>query len=428
MATVAATISRLVRAPADRPARERRAGGRTKRRLARGAIAVALAVTGWIGVSASLGRALSRGDLATGHALAPANAQITGRLAQSLIREDSARRGHDRERGRALALEALRRDATVVPAVVTLGLDAELAGDRTRARRLFAYSERLSRRDLTTQLWALEDAVGRGDVGGALRHYDIALRTSPESADLLFPVLAAASANATVRAPLVRLLAGAPPWAAPFVSYVADHADDPLAAAQLLRAAGDAGFVIPASARAAAVTALARAGYVEQTWNFYVAGRRGLDRRRSRDPRFTADTSAATPLDWTPVESPGISASIQRGDGGGVFEVAAPASAGGAVLRQLQLLPPGRYRLIGHGTGISQPDGERPYWSITCHDGREFGRVDLPDLSRTGGRFGGNIVIPSGCGIQMLQLIARPVSAASGLSAQIDRVELEPAA
>jgi hypothetical protein len=260
-----------------------------------------------------------------------------------------------------------------------------------------------------------------------LNHYDIALRTSPDSGDLLFPVLTAASTNAEVRAPLVRLLASAPPWAAPFVSYVADHGSDPLAVAQLLRAATLAGFAVPASARAATVTALARAGYVEQTWNFYAAGRHGLDRQRARDPSFTGDTIAPTPLDWITVESPGISASMQRSNRGGVFEVSVPASVGGAVLRQLQLLPPGRYRLTGHGTGISQPEGERPYWSITCHDGREFGRVEMPDLARTNGMFGGLIVIPPGCGIQTLQLIVRPVSAASGLAAQLDRVQLGPA-
>jgi hypothetical protein len=356
--------------------------------------------------------------------LAPSDAQITGRLAQSLFSEEAGKR--DLIGARDLARGALRRNGTVIAAVTTLGLSAEVAGDRVRARRLFAYSERLSRRDLTTQIWALEDAVGHGDIGGALRHYDIALRTSPESADLLFPVLAAASGDTAVRSALVRTLAGDPPWAAPFVSYLAENGKDPIVNATVLQRLGLAGFSVPATARVAVVTALTRAGYADQAWSFYASGRPGLDRRRSRDPLFTGDTISPSPLDWTPVESPGISTSIQHGDRGGVFEFSAPASVGGALLRQLQLLPPGKYRLSGHGVGIDQPDGERPYWSVTCHDGRELGRVELPVSNRSARTFDGTFAIPRGCGIQMLQLIARPVSAMTGLSGQIGRVQLEP--
>lgn len=379
---------------------------------------------GWFGVSASLARSVLRGNLEAAHQLAPFDAQIAGRLAQSLFGQDGGKGDH--ARARLLARSALRRDATAGAAVVTLGLNAEVAGDRALARRLFAYSQRLSRRDLTTQMWALEDAVSRGDISGALQHYDVALRTSPESADLLFPVLAAASANAQVRASLVRMLAGQAPWGAPFVTYMVDHNKDPLISATLLREASAAGFAVPASARASVVTALTRAGYANEAWAFYAAQQHGLDRRRSRDPSFTGDTIAPTPLDWTPVESPGISTSIQRGDRGGVFEFAAPSSVGGSLLQQLQLLPAGRYRLSGHGTTMDLPTDERPFWSVTCHDGREFGRIEIPDPARSGGRFDGTFVIPPGCGIQMLQLVARPVSAATGLSGQIDRVQLEP--
>lgn len=414
-------IRRVVSTTTDRPMRRRRR--RKDAMIGRSVVALLLAALGWISVSSTLARVVAHGDIDAGYKLASTNAQIAGRLALSLFQRNGGR--GDLVRARLLARAALRRDATVVPAVVLLGLDADMSGNRNRAHRLFSYSERLSRRDLTTQMWALEDAVGRGDISGALRHYDIALRTSPESGDLLFPVLAAASADAPVRGQLVRLLASEPPWGAPFISYVASNGKQPLVNAMLLLEAGRAGFAVPASARAAVVTALTHAGYADQAWAFYSGGRR-LDRRRSRDPAFTGDTSAPTPLDWMSVENPGISASIQRTGTGGVFEFSAPASVGGSVLQQLQLLPPGRYRLTGHGAGISQPSGERPFWSITCHDGREFGRVEFPDLARTRGQFAGFFDIPAGCGIQMLQLLLRPVSATAGISAQIDRVQVEP--
>ena len=44
----------------------------------------------------------------------------------------------------------------------------------------------MSRRDLPTQLWLIEENVNRNNVPGALRHYDVALRTSLSSHELLF--------------------------------------------------------------------------------------------------------------------------------------------------------------------------------------------------------------------------------------------------
>ncbi|MDT9096849.1 hypothetical protein RSW32_26335, partial [Escherichia coli] len=77
--------------------------------------------------------------------------------------------------------------------------NAQLHGDVGAARRLFAYGQRLSRRDNSTQLWAIEDAVARNDIPDVLRHYDVALRTSPNLADILYPVLASASADPAIR-------------------------------------------------------------------------------------------------------------------------------------------------------------------------------------------------------------------------------------
>src|SRR3546814_17422634 len=72
-------------------------------------------------------------------------------------------------------------------------------GDRAGGERLLAYSQTLSRRDLRTQLMAIELAVARDDIPSALRHYDIALRTKKNAPDLLFPVLTSALTNPTIR-------------------------------------------------------------------------------------------------------------------------------------------------------------------------------------------------------------------------------------
>ena len=128
-------------------------------------------------------------------------------------------------------------------------------------------------------------------------------------------------------------------------------------------------------------------------------------------------------LDWAPINDGGLTTSIQSG----VFDFAAPASVGGPMLRQLQMLPPGSYRLTGHSIGIEQADGARPYWVLTCQSGRELGRVEVPNSSVSNGNFTGVFSVPADCPMQILMLMARPSDAVAGLSGQFDQVALVPA-
>ncbi len=86
---------------------------------------------------------------------------------------------------------------------------------------------------------------------------------------------------------------------------------------------------------------------------------------------------------------PGFSASIQRDGQGAVFDFFAPASLGGALLQQIQFLPPGGIGMLsGRSSGINQPVESQPYWILTCTDnGRELGRVAVPNSDQAGGAF-----------------------------------------
>lgn len=392
----------------------------------RGVLAAAAAAAGGFSVAHTLAQMQINNRPALAHRLAPWDGRITAALAGSLAGADANLDG--RARADALARQALQQDPTAVVAASTLGIDAEVRGDRAAASRFFSYAEKLSRRDLQTQLWNIETAVAQGDVNAALRHYDIALRTKAQSWDLLFPILAAASSDAQVRAPLVRMLAGKPLWTEPFIGYVAANPPDPHTASVLFLELRRAGVPVPATAHAGTIDALLGGGFADEAWHHYAAIHRGADARRSRDPRFADVGDAPTPFDWTAINEGGVSTSIQRGEGGGIFEFSAPASIGGPLLRQIQMLPPGKYRLTGHGSGIEQPPASRPYWVLLCRaDGRELARVVLPASSQDGGNFDGSMVVPGGCPVQMLTLVARASDAVSGLTGQIDRVELAPA-
>lgn len=390
----------------------------------RGALALIFAVLGYLGVAYTLGYTLRTSDPVRAHALAPGDGRITALLAQTLSGPDAT--SADRIRADDFAREALLQDPTAVVAVSTLGLNAQIRGDTAGARRLFAYAEKLSRRHLQTQLWAVEDAVARGDVAGALRQYDTALRTSRSAPDLLFPILASAIAEPSVRAALTRTLASKPAWSDAFIQYAAGNGSDPRAAVQLFTGLRRAGVAVPPEAETRLVNALVARDHVGTAWSYYAATRPGADRRRSRDPHFTAGSESPSLFDWVPVNDSGISTSIQRGEQGGVFDFSVSASVGGPLLRQVQLLPPGDYEIEGRSIGIEQPRSTLPFWMLSCRDGRELGRVVVLNSAEGNGVFKGRFRVLPGCPVQTLTLVARPSDAVSGLSGQIDRVQLSP--
>lgn len=389
-------------------------------------LAMAALAVGSFSISHTIAQVLVKNDSVLAHALAPWDGRITAALAASLAGPEAT--PADRRRGDALARQALRQDPTTVAAASTLGVNAQIRGDGETASRLFVYSEKLSRRDLQTQLWKIEEAVTRNDIRGALHHYDIALRAKGQSWALLFPILASASADAQVRGALVQTLTSKPLWTEYFVYNVASNPPDPKTASLLFLDLRRAGVPVSHAAHASAINALLGGGFAEEAWNHYATIRRGVDRRRSRDPRFVGAGENPTAFDWSPVNDGGVSGSIQRDNSGGVFDFSVPATIGGPLLQQLQMLPPGRYRITGHGNGIEQAAGSRPYWVLICRsDGRELARVTMPNSSVAGGKFDGQMVVPTGCPLQVLMLAARASDAVSGLAGQIDTVQLAPA-
>lgn len=385
------------------------------------ALALALAWAGSVAVVRSFAFSLRRSAPERAYALAPRDGRIAAALSEELSGPEAT--PADRARADKIAASALRHDPTAIQAVSTLGIDAAIRGDAAATRRWFNYAQYLSRRDLRTQLWAIEDTVARGDVPGALRHYDIALRTSRLASDLLFPVLASAIADPQVRAAVGNVLSQKPIWNERFIDYAADHGSDPQTIALLFRDLARTPVTVPDQAKAIVVQRLIATGRYDQAWAYYASLRRGADRNRSRDPQFAAAPASPAPFDWMPVNDRGIVATIA----GGAVNFGAPSSVGGVMLRQIQMLAPGTYVLEGRSLDIDQPDGARPYWRLTCLDDRELGRVGVSNSGQAQGRFAGRFMVPTNCPVQELSLVAQPSGKLGGLSGQIDQVSLHPA-
>lgn len=390
----------------------------------RGVLALAAAGAGYVSVTSTAAYVIRLGNPELAHVLSPNDGRITEALAAKWSGPQAA--PADRESADRLAKEALRQDPTAVTAASTLGINAQVRGDTPQARRVFAYASFLSRRDLQTQLWSIEDAVSRGNISEALTHYDIALRTSRNAAALLFPVLASAISETSVRENLVHTLAGHPSWADLFIEYASGNTPDPKAAAQLFEGLVRAGVPVSSLSRSLLINTLASRNDLADAWSFYASTHPGADPAKSRDIYFTGNIDHPSVFDWTPGNEDGIVTSIQRSQRGGVADFFAPASVGGTLLQQVQMFSPGTYRLEGHGTGIEQPANSRPYWVLTCRSGQEVGRVELPNSVQNGGKFSGQFVVPDNCPVQVLSLVARPSDAISGTTGQIDWLQVVP--
>lgn len=395
------------------------------------ALTAAVAVLGvWV-VSWTLAQSIALRDPTRAHRLAPTDGRIMGQLAATLIEADP---NHvDRRAVSQLAKRALRQDATTVTAAVSLGIVAQLDNAPARSRKWFGYSQTLSRRNLGTQLWAIEDNVSRGNIRDALIHYDIALRTEPATADFLFPILTNAAADLDVRTPLVRMLASRPMWGENFLNHMSASGPNPLVTVQVFEALKRAGAAVPAAASAHVIDVLLNRGLLDSAWSYYALIRPGSVRNASRDTGFGANLVAPSRLDWNPIDADGITASIQRTAEGGIFDFAVAPSVGGPLLFQDQLLLPGRYRLEGRVSDLDQAADTRPYWTLTCKlggsNGQELGRVLLPDTASGIGRFVGRFAVPANCPIQTLTLVAPPAVGVTGLVGRLNILALvaEPA-
>lgn len=387
-------------------------------------VAALLMLGGIISGAAALASAVRSRNPELAYRLAPWDGRNAALLARKLIDADAS--PGQRARSASLARDAMLHDPVSVVAASTLALQLQLGGNGASSERLMHYVQRLSRRDLPSQLWAIETAVGRGDVEGALRHYDIALRTSRRAPDILYPIMSAAIEQEPVRTALARRLMLKPKWSGDFLNFAAVNSPAPAAVADLFATLGRAGVVPSDEAKSAAINRLIGANKPELAWRYYALIRPGATRAALRNGQFTSDIPFPLPFDWIPAAGQGVTTTIERGEGG-LVDIFVPAGVGGVVIEQMQMLPPGRYILRGISHGIDQPLQSAPYWSLTCRGGVEFGRIVVPNSAGRDGAFGGEFKVPSDCPVQNLALVARSSTKTSGLSGQIKVVTLKSA-
>jgi len=374
----------------------------------------------------SLALALRDSDPQTALRLAPDDAEVlatvAARTVRSQIRSAAARAQASRE-----AKAALMREPGNVSAVATLGLIAAADGKVATARSFFAYSMRRSRRNLSTQLWLIEDAVGRNDVSEALSHYDIALRTSSRAPAILFPILISAVSDPQIRAGLVPLFRRGPLWKEAFEITLAQQTHDFAAAADLFAKMAAGGVAPSATSENILLSNMVTAGQIDGAWRYYRLHRLRSDPIQPRNATFSPAGTDGSPFDWGLINDNGISSSLGGGNNGqgGALSFTISPSIAGIIAQQVQKLPAGRYRLSGHSREIRQEAKNYLRWEILCSDGRPLGKAMINASEAAAASFSADFEIPANCSTQLLRLIALPSDDVAGITGQMLDVRID---
>lgn len=353
-------------------------------------------------VQAGIVQRLVRSDPVAAARIAPYDARVAMAAARKLVEEG---RGATDPAIRALTQATLARDLTQNAAIEFRAVDVEAAGDRARAAELFDLSDAISRRSLATRLWLIQRSVDRGDVGHALRDFDVALRTTAAAAPTLFPVLAGATSDPGLVVPIARMLDRPSDWRLMFLNYAVANGDIEGASAVLLhmrdrRLVTDNGVDLALIARLVDERRFALAGQVRAAFSGGKA-----QPLLVVDGAF-ADATASYPFGWSFVERGDIGAERSVANGRPELGWRSQPGRGGQVAAQLLLLSPGNYRLATMAASATSDD--TPYWSLTCGEqgGATLAQLDVPSASNAAAAV--DVAVPAGCEGQWLTLTLRP--------------------
>ena len=339
-----------------------------------------------------------------------ANAAALGRMAEQqwLTRPAS----EPRPGATAMALASLRQQALNARAIRLIGFAAGLHDGDARTEPYALLAERVSRRDVMTQLWLIEDSATKGDIPAVLRHYDIALRTSVASRPVLFSQLASALDDASIRSAL-RPYVGTAPWMPLFVAYVLGQSDGGqgarvLALAQTITEAG--GLPETADARpmdGALLGTLVAMRQYAAALSYYRAmpGAVVATPTSVRFDRASIDPHMA-PVSWQANAGGGVWGRFETGDHTVWLHAGAdPGRTGRAATKQLYL-PAGTYRLSATIDSARLDAGATASVVVQCvsmRDARVAATLPIP-ASASAMRVSAPLVVPADCPAQVIGL------------------------
>lgn len=354
-------------------------------------LGVTLLLTAPVVGSASFSRAVTVADPYLAAKIWPWNAAAFARMAANDVDiENNA----SNVLAMSLAKRALEIDPLNTVAMRTIGLVETKQGRLAQALRAFGLVERMTRRDVGTNLWMVEYYANRNDVHTVLSFYDRALRTSGKAPALMFPVLLGALEDDVIRSSFVKRFSKSPPdWLNDFFAFAVGNANAPAAFADVFAAVPSASSTVPQEKVAIFVDRMAHAfqpaaaGAAIRMYESRTGRTVATESVTFVDALTNADSSYL--FDWTPA-SPGEIA-IDRGDAPATLLVSMSGGFNGVILQRTVALKPRRYALR-----LKKGDGDLPVEIVlTCVASSAI-------LPVVGGRFD----IGPGCPLQNIVISA----------------------
>lgn len=355
----------------------------------------------------------------------PGNPIASVRLAQARATAGDAALTPDR-----LAETARGSIARLPLNVGAFRLIATTARGRTTLEELgerMAVAHHLSRRDVGTELFMIEDAVRRNDAAGALEYYDTALRVGQSSRTLLYPVLTEALNEPLVRQRFVPFLNSPPPWLESFLRFAVSNSTNPSSMVELsVLAGGFPGGKAYESIDTELLTALVERKQLATAVRYYLS----LPNAKPALATSVAMSQeginpAFAPISWQAYSIPGIDAVwIAAGQG---LELEALLDAGfvGPVARKVLALRPGTYRLAAPFRTEGYDPSDSLTWTIACPDDRKLMTTTVSLAPQ--GRLEPIFMVPDNCPAQMVMVAASTAPGSATITLTLQSPTVNPA-
>jgi hypothetical protein len=323
-----------------------------------------------------------------------------------------------------LALKALESQSINPKALRILGYIEDAGGDSSKAEAYIRMAAKLSRREPGAQLWLIEASARKGDIRQTLVHYDIALRTKPDTQTVLFPRLVSAIEDPEIRTLLKPYIRSDSGWGPSFLSFAVNNSKDLPVLTSLILETG--GLSDPDAARAQEVALIGRLvseRYFAQARQIFMQMPGAKASRLSsaafdvsdRDARFGA-------IGWQLIDDPDAGGGF-AGDGKRVaLSVFANSATTRPVATKLLYLQPTNYILNVNVSNIDRGTGGFLRWELRCAD--EGGGTVLWSIDSITSTLKARFTIPANCPVQYLSLIASGGNGQTGMEATIGSVSI----
>ncbi|MBO9518982.1 MAG: hypothetical protein J7493_13030 [Porphyrobacter sp.] len=338
--------------------------------------------------------------------VAPFDARARAKLGSQLVVSNESRPA-----AQLLAEDAIRRDLLMPEAlrVLAQSLDTGSPKSQELARGLMLQSQRLSRRDVMTQMWLVNYYGRQGEPEQLVQHLDIVLRTSETSRAGVFPLLISAASDPRGEEAVVETISKRPNWSDSFAIFAASSGTDLEFSTRITRLLMDPAKAENKEFYNRLMQRLVNAGRYAAAWDVYSSPGLVAKSELSAPARGMAFEvpEGGGPFDWLLTQESELWASRERVQGrdGFVLKLAAYNGRSGEVARQYVHLKPGDHTVRVRMGDIPTDRFERPELRIECASTTEEALLArlVPDKAGSGPMdLSTKFSVPSGCNFQRL--------------------------